>query len=170
VTGPEPLIRPARRADRDGALALWHLLQDEHEAQDPRYRMSEDAAQRWATDFRDWTRSHSSSVWVAEADDRLVGLLTAHLVEPAPVYAGLPFVFVGEIVVSADWRGRGVARRLLASAREWGRQVGAGDLRAGVLATNPAGRRFWERQGAMDFSVTVTLPLDPTGRAADTEA
>ena len=167
MTGPL-LVRKARRADREGALALWRLLQDEHEAKDPRYRISEDAASRWATDFRDWTRSHSSSVWVAEADDRLVGLLTAHLAEPAPVYRGRPFVFVGEIIVAEDWRGRGVARRLLDAAREWGRQVGATELRAGVLATNPAGRRFWEQQGARDFSVTVTLPLEEVGRTADT--
>ncbi|MEM1055965.1 MAG: GNAT family N-acetyltransferase [Bacteroidota bacterium] len=170
MTGAAPLIRKARRADRDGALALWHLLQEEHEAKDSRYRISEDAASRWSTDFRSWTRAHTSSVWVAEADDRLVGLLTAHLVEPAPVYAGLPFVFVGEIVVTPDWRGHGVAGRMLGAAREWGLQLGAGDLRAGVLATNPAGRRFWERQGATDFSVTVTMPLEEPGGGADTGA
>ncbi|MEM6325986.1 MAG: GNAT family N-acetyltransferase [Bacteroidota bacterium] len=165
-----PLIRKARRADRDGALALWRLLQAEHEAQDPRYRLSHDAEARWSTDFRDWTRAHSSGVWVAEADDRLVGLLTAHLAEPAPVYRSTPFVFIGEIVVATKWRGQGIARLLLGAARDWGRQIGAGEIRAGVLATNPAGRRFWARQGAEDFSVTVTIPLEETTRSADTEA
>lgn len=166
----EPIIRKARQADRDGALALWRLLQDEHEAHDPRYRVSDDAEARWLTDFRDWTRAHSSGAWVAEADDRLVGLLTAHLAEPAPVYRGAPFVFVGEIVVAPEWRGRGVARRLLNAAREWGRQVGATELRAGVLATNPGGRTFWERQGGRDFTITVTVPLEEPDRDADTRA
>ena len=163
------IIRKARRADRDGALALWRLLQDEHEALDPRYRISDDAGARWSTEFRDWTRAHSSAIWVAESDDRLVGLLTAHLAEPAPIYSGTPFVFVGEIVVAREWRGTGIARRLLGAAREWGRQIGAAELRAGVLATNPGGRRFWERQGGRDFTVTVVVPLDEPGASADTD-
>ncbi|HIG73334.1 MAG TPA: GNAT family N-acetyltransferase [Bacteroidetes bacterium] len=163
-----PVIRKATRADRDGALALWRLLQQEHEAQDDRYRISEDAEARWATDFRTWTRAHTSAVWVAEADDQLAGLLTAHLAEPAPMYSGPSFVFVGDIVVAPAWRGAGLGRRLLEAAREWARQVGAGEIRAGVLATNPAGRAFWERQGATDFSVTVAIPLEGAGGPADT--
>ena len=157
-------VRPARRGDLDGALALWRLLQREHEAYDPRYRMSDDAEARWSTDFRDWIRAHSSSVWVAEeSGGRLVGMLTALLAEPAPVYRGEPFVFVGEIVVATDWRGRGVGRALLAAARGWGREVGARGLRAGVLAENEAGRRFWEREGGRDYIVTIAAPLDPPG-------
>ena len=155
-------IRPASRGDLDGALALWTLLQREHEAQDPRYRMAGDAAARWTTDFRTWTRGHSSGVWVAEeADGTLVGLLTAHLAEPAPMYQGEPFVFVGEIVVAAGWRGRGVGGALLNAARDWGREVGAKEIRAGVLAANSPGQRFWEQEGGRAFSTTVIVPLDP---------
>ena len=157
------LIRRARRADREGAVGLWRELQTDHAARDPRYRLSDDAEARWATDLRVWLRAHTSRVWVAEADDRLVGLCTAHLADPAPMYAGPSFVFVGDLVTAADWRGRGIGKRLLDAAREWARQVGAGELRAGVLATNPEGRRFWEREGAEDYTVTVVMPLDPEG-------
>jgi hypothetical protein len=41
----------------------------------------------------------------------------------------------------------------------WAALNGATEIRAGVLATNPAGRAFWARQGAADFSVVVTIPL-----------
>ena len=164
----EIVIRQAKRDDSSAAVRLWRQLQADHEAQDPRYRMSDDAEARWSTDFRTWTRAHTSRVWVAEADGALVGLLTAHFAEPAPVYDGPPFVFVADLVTAPEWRGRGVGHRLLDVARQWAWQLGAGEIRAGVLATNPGGRRFWTREGAEDFSVTVVIPLEPGDEPADT--
>lgn len=166
---PEATIRRARRADEAEAVGLWRLLQAGHEAQDGRYRVSGDAAARWATDFRTWVRAHTARVWVAEAPApeapgaRLVGLCTALLADPSPMYRGGSFVFVGDIVTAPAWRGRGLGHRLVREARAWAREVGAAEIRAGVLATNPAGRRFWAREGADDFSVTVTIPLERGG-------
>ncbi|OZC02526.1 GNAT family N-acetyltransferase [Rubricoccus marinus] len=168
-------IRRAGREDRVAALGLWRQLQTDHEEQDPRYRIAPDAEARWATDYRTWTRAHTSRVWVAEAttspeaSGELVGLLTAHLADPAPMYRGVPFVFVGDLVTARGWRGHGIGARLVETARAWGRELGAGELRAGVLATNPSGRRFWEREGASDFSITVVMPLDSDASGADTQ-
>lgn len=157
-------LRRATRRDRDGAVALWRQLQADHEAQDDRYRISDDAEARWTTDFRMWTRSHGYRVWVAEAPEAgLIGLLTALIAEPAPVYRGAPFVFVSDLVVDRLWRGRGIASDLLDEARIWAHEIGAREVRAGVLATNARGRRFWEQQGASDFNVTVAIPLEPRG-------
>ncbi len=152
-------VRPARSSDLPVALPLWEALHREHEAQDPRYRLSEDAARRWATDFRTWTRSSGDRVWLALDDGRAVGLLTAHVYEPAPVFAPLTLIYVDDLYVAPAARRSGLAGRLLDAARQWGAEVGATELRAGVLASNPAGRAFWERQGATDFSVTVTMRL-----------
>ena len=152
-------IRPARSSDLPVALALWEALHREHEAQDPRYKLSEDAAQRWATDFRAWTRSDGDRVWLAFDEGRAVGLLTAPIYEPAPVFEHLTMIYVDDLYVAPEARGLGVAGRLLDHARRWGTDVGATEIRAGVLASNDAGRAFWARQGATDFSVTVTLPL-----------
>lgn len=158
------VVRLATRDDRNGAVALWRQLQADHEAQDVRYRVSEDAEARWTTDFRSWTRSHTNRVWVAEAPNgALVGLLTAMLADPSPMYRGLPFVFVTDLVTDRLWRGQGIATALLRAAREWAREIGAGEIRAGVLSTNPRGRAFWAREGARDFNVTVVIPLDPRG-------
>ena len=153
-------VREARRADAEAALALWLALHREHEARDARYRLSDDAAARWRTSFRDWTRSPTSRVWLAvDADDRPVGLLTAHLHEPAPTYRPMLMVHVDDLFVAPEARGARLAARLLDAARDWGRAEGATELRAGVLAANAAGRAFWARAGAEDFSVTVTVPL-----------
>lgn len=155
-------IREARPSDLAVALPLWEALHREHEARDPRYRLSDDASRRWATDFRDWARSDGSRIWLAFDAGQPVGLLTAHLYQPTPTYRPSLFVHVDDLYVAPEVRGSGIAHRLLDAARVWGREAGAEHLQAGVLALNAAGRAFWNREGTEDFSVTVTLPLgDP---------
>lgn len=153
-------VREARPSDLAAALPLWEALHREHESIDPRYRLSDDAAARWSTDFRDWTRSSTSRVWLAVDAGVPVGLLTAHLYQPSPTYRSRLFVHVDDLYVAPEVRGAGVARLLLAAVRVWGRVEGARHLQAGVLAANAAGRAFWAHEGAEDYSVTITVPID----------
>ena len=157
----EATIRLARPSDGPGALALWSALHEEHQAKDPRYRLSGDAGQRWLTDYREWTRSSTDRVWVAEMEAEVVGLLTAHLYVPSPSYAPTTIVYVDDLYVAVEARGLGLASQLISEATTWGRIHGATQVRAGVLAANAGGRAFWASQGAADFSVTVTIDLVP---------
>ena len=156
-------VRRAALSDHAAAVALWIALHREHEAQDARYRLADDAAERWATDFGDWARSDGDRVWLAETPaaegGAPVGLLTAHLTTPPPTFAPVLMVWVDDLYVAPHARGRGVAGLLLDEARIWAHGHEAGEIRAGVLSANPAGRAFWARQGAADFSVVITIPL-----------
>ena len=152
-------IRPARPGDREPAVALWLALHAEHQALDGRYRLAPDAGARWAADFREWTRSRTSRVWLALDGARPAGLATAHLVQTMPTFEPVVFVHVDDLYVCPEARGAGLGTGLLDAARQWGAGLGATELRAGVLAANPAGRRFWARAGAADWSVTVAMPL-----------
>ena len=156
----EPVtIRRAVRSDREAAVALWRALHREHEAQDARYRLSDDAAARWATDFGTWTRSDADRVWLAERAGAPVGLLTAHLYAPAPTFQPALMVYVDDLYVAPAARRAGAAALLLDEARAFALANGATEIRAGVLAQNPAGRAFWRRHGAADFSVVVTIQV-----------
>ena len=155
-----PTIRRATPPDRGAAVALWTALHREHEAQDPRYRLSDDAAARWATDFGTWARSDADRIWLADLDgESPVALLSAHLYTPAPTFQPSVMVYVDDLYVAPSARGLGTAQALLDEARAWALANGATEIRAGVLATNPAGRAFWARAGAVDFSVVVTIPM-----------
>ena len=154
-----PVVREARSSDLPVALALWSALHREHEARDPRYRLADDAEARWSTDFRDWTRSDGSRVWLAIDAGQPVGLLTAHLYQPAPLYREHLLVHVSDLYVVPEARGEGIAAALLDHAQTWGRSAGATQLQAGVLAVNAVGRAFWAAQGGEDYSVTVSMAL-----------
>jgi len=159
-------VREARPSDLGAALPLWRALHAEHEALDARYRMAEDAAARWASDFREWTRSVSSRVWLAVDAVAPVGLLTAHLYEPAPTFQPSLFVHVDDLYVAPPHRGTGLGTRLLDQARDWARAEQAEYLQVGVLAANTAARAFWARQGGAEFSVTMRLGESDIGAAA----
>lgn len=156
-------IRRAVPSDRPAAVALWTALHREHEAQDARYRLADDAAARWVTDFGTWARSDADRIWLAlddgAPDEAPVGLLTAHLYTPAPTFAPSLMVYVDDLYVAPRARGLGVAGGLLDEARAWAFASGATEVRAGVLASNPAARAFWAREGGVDFSVVVTVDL-----------
>ncbi len=152
-------VRRARRTDADAAVALWAQLQAEHRALDARHRSSASAEERWRNDFRVWIERDEHRVFVAERGAEVVGLVTAHPFWPAPVYEQELEVYVTELIVRADHRGRGVGTALLGAVRRWARRQGATQLRAGVLSRNTRGRAFWAREGAEDLFTTVTLDV-----------
>lgn len=155
------LIRRARPADREAAVTLWSRLQAEHEALDVRHRPSDSAEDRWALDFGVWLSSDVDRVFVAEADGETVGLVTARTYWPSPMVEQEMEVYVTELVVAPEHRDAGIGARLVEAVRGWARELGVQRLRAGVLSRNERGRAFWARQGADDFYMTVTLPVEP---------
>lgn len=158
-SSPQMHIRPATRADLDQAAELWRLLQDEHEAMEPRLRRSVDAEMLWREDFVVWVRISGHGIFVAEVEGRIVGLLTAHPFYGAPVYEAVREVHVNELIVLPEFRGRGLGRRLLEEALAWARGRGIKSVRAGVLSHNVEAHRFWDSVGARPFYTTVTIEL-----------
>lgn len=152
-------IREATPSDRAAAVALWLALHREHEALDARYRLAPDAALRWGNDVAEWVREDGHLVLLAEAEGEAVGLLSAHLGHPIPVYVPALFAHVDDLYVRPSWRGRGLGRRLLEEAERWAVGEGADHLQAGVLTLNEEGQAFWRRAGTTAYNVIVTKPL-----------
>lgn len=159
-----PEVRIARSDDREAVEALWRVLQEEHEALDPHYKLAEDADVRWRTDFRDRIGEHAGRIWVIESGVQIVGYLSAHLMAPPPLYRDRLIVHVDDVYVRPPWRGLGLGRRLVDLAAAWGRDAGAEELRAGVLVANRGSCRFWRSLGMRDYALTVSKSLsDPLG-------
>jgi GNAT superfamily N-acetyltransferase len=157
---PRFFIRRARRDDEETAVALWRHLQAEHEALDARHRPSASAPKRWRNDFRVWVESDTHRVFVADSGGALAGLVTAHPYWPGPMYEQELEVYITELVVAPEHRGAGVGTELLEAVRAWARAQDVTQIRAGVLSRNERGRAFWQREGAKDFFMTVTLPVE----------
>ena len=92
------------------------------------------------------TSTEAGAEGVAEAGAELAGVA---LISPLfSTTRGAAGVYVSDLWVAADWRGRRLGVRLLAASRDEGaRRWGARFLRLGVGAQNAAARGFYARLG-----------------------
>lgn len=82
----------------------------------------------------------------------------AALISLADLAFGFPEAddaFIGLLLVDPACRGRGLGRQMLDHLARTAREAGARRLLVAVLEANPAGRRFWEREG---FRLARTAP------------
>lgn len=90
--------------------------------------------------------SPSGQVAIArDAQGRAIGLATAQLV--ISTAEGAPSAWIEDVVVEADWRGKGLGRALLAYVLQWARSQGA--TRAQLLADldNAPALEFYQHLG-----------------------
>ena len=85
-----------------------------------------------------------------EAGARLISLADLAFGFPEPDDA-----FLGLLLVDPACRGQGLGAQMLDHLARTARDVGARRLLVAVLEANPAGRRFWEREG---FRLARTAP------------
>ncbi|MBB5516882.1 GNAT superfamily N-acetyltransferase [Rubricella aquisinus] len=68
--------------------------------------------------------------------------------------------YIGLLLIDPLARGRGLGARAVDHIRRLARKEGGHTLRIAVLEANPAGRRFWAREG---FALEKTVPSPPDG-------
>ncbi|GAA0311326.1 GNAT family N-acetyltransferase [Kineococcus aurantiacus] len=92
-----------------------------------------------AQQMHDSAAAEGATAWVMDVEQRLVG--HAQLTRCGDA------VRLGRVLIDPTQRGRGLGRRLVASAVERARQQGAVRVDLSVLADNPAARRIYATLG-----------------------
>lgn len=99
-------------------------------------------------------------MYVAVEDDTVCGFATVERWGPPPIYQVRPGLYIDEIFVDPEYRRRGHGRSLVDAIRGWGDEIGARELRAGVLARNDEGCAFWKEVGGVEIAKTFAVLLD----------
>ena len=84
-------------------------------------------------------------VLVAEAEGRVVGMCTGQLV--ISTAEGGPSLLVEDVVITAEHRGKGAGRELMAAMTRWAGTQGATRMKLLADRNNPPALRFYERLG-----------------------
>lgn len=145
-------IRPYREQDRALVCALINALQEAE-------RVMEANRAHWpdgGLTYGDWTlrevAENKGAIFIAETENgNAIGLLSCWRAEDPSDITVVPearvHLYVSDLVVLPDWRGRGIAGALLAEAEKHGRTLGLAQMTIGVLAVNEAARRAYTKAG-----------------------
>jgi GNAT superfamily N-acetyltransferase len=115
--------------------------------------------------MRDRLRNGSSwKCWIAEHEGEPAGDAWAQLIEkiPNPVSEAEHYVYLTNIYVREQYRGRGIGSDLLAVALAWGR---ANNAQSAVLWPTQRSRSLYSRQGFSEAHGLVHLAFHPDAEA-----
>jgi GNAT superfamily N-acetyltransferase len=87
-----------------------------------------------------------AEVVLAHVDDTVVGF--ALFFHNFSTFLGRPGLYLEDLFVTPEWRGRGIGKRLLVHLAELAVERGCGRMEWNVLDWNEPALRFYERMGA----------------------
>ena len=147
--------------DYPALRALMSALQEIERPMDPALPPGEAIAD----DYLAWIfancSAHDGKVFLAEARGRVVGFVTilVSVMPDEPDEPRRPFAWLGELIVAAAERGRGIGRTLLARAEAHAKAHGARLLRTKALAANRNALAFYALNGFTDREVEMEKRL-----------
>jgi len=99
---------------------------------------------------------------MGEVTGEVVGLAELHLArtKDLPVLVSKRYVHIGEIIVHAKHRGRGIGQMLMEASRSWASSRGAESLRTSVVPANDGARNFYSRQGFRDIMISIESDIE----------
>ena len=166
-------IRPAVPNDADG-IARTFLESAEYHAELDSERYSTPALETITARYREG-RQHPPQAdgevmtLVAELSGEIVGFLDARL-ERSPDAMHRPIIYchIAEFAVRREHRSQGIGGRLLRTAEEWGRQMGAEFASLDYLPANVRASLFYqERMGYRTASITAIKRLSRWDTSAE---
>jgi GNAT superfamily N-acetyltransferase len=152
--------RRAKPEDTPAIAALWMEMMGEHAERDPRFGISAEGEAAYREYVEGILGNPDVAVYVAESDGAPVGYTIALILENPSVFQMRKYGFIGEMIVTKDFRRSGLGRELWDRARRWFLRKGIGVAQLNVSVVNPSGKEFWESVGFRDFLEIKWLDLE----------
>jgi ribosomal protein S18 acetylase RimI-like enzyme len=98
---------------------------------------------------------------LAIADGRIVGCLNLNVSShpPYPMFRGREFALVENMIVDAEYRGKGIGASLLEEAKAWAQERGLRFIQTTVWSANERARAFYVNQGFVPVTEKLELRL-----------
>jgi ribosomal protein S18 acetylase RimI-like enzyme len=155
-------IRPYATADEVQILALVRELQAYEAALYERMKPASDI-DRWYLDLiKRFCLEQDGEIIVAEDQGNCVGyatIFTKMTEDGTGDEMAYDYAAIGDLVVSASARGRGIGAKLLEECERRARAAGRDELRIEVLALNEQAHRLYLKSGFGDLSVKLRKKL-----------
>ncbi|MCZ8259217.1 MAG: GNAT family N-acetyltransferase [Beijerinckiaceae bacterium] len=159
---PDYVIRPYAVEDREAAIGLINELNN-HEAEMGARRRTDRVAAIDCVDDDTRKAAIDGGQIVLEADGRVLGYCAYRHTEAPPFLpeAFSPGIYVENLVVSAEARGRGYGQALLEAVEGIARAAGATRITLGVVPGNALALKAYERAGFSPIAIDMERLLRP---------
>ena len=161
------IIRRLKADDVDAVAQLWGALVDYHRALDASLpAAAPQGMRRYARRLSDRLEDSMSRVFVAEADDKVVGYVLGVVVDLAPeMFAQEPSGFLADIFVDEAYRHMGVGTQLVEALTAWFKEKGLRFYEWHVAARNTESLKFWESLGGRNVMLRMRAEVDPVDKS-----
>jgi phosphinothricin acetyltransferase len=133
------VLRPATAGDAEAICRVYNQgIEDRIATLETELRTPEERRQWLAA------RGPRHPVYVAEAEEMIVGWSSLNVYNPRPAYK---YVADFSIYIERGWRGKGVGRRLLEHLIEQARALGYHKMMLSAFPFNASGVALYERMG-----------------------
>jgi ribosomal protein S18 acetylase RimI-like enzyme len=152
-------------ADYPALHASFVELQAWEQSFEPGLPAPDEAAVPYLAEVFRSCAENSGRIFLAEADGAVVGFVCVLAKVPPSADDGHePYAYISDLVVRASNRGRGIGRELMVRAESFARELGAKQLKVGVLVRNEATHAFYRSGGFRDYTVQLVKPLNVEAR------
>ncbi|MAT41423.1 MAG: hypothetical protein CL609_03705 [Anaerolineaceae bacterium] len=147
-------IRKARQDDYDALCVLFDEIDALHRNHLPHLFQKGDGAAREKDYYEALLAEENISLFVAEADQTLVGLIHAEIIETPvfPIIVPRRYTKVDNLVVKAGYQNQGIGKRLMDVVQDWAIANEATSLELTVYEFNKTAIAFYEKAGFQSVS------------------
>ncbi len=93
-------------------------------------------------------------------NDLLAGYVTCHIEEELPLFIQRRYLYVIDLDVSPDYRGRGLSHMLMNRVETFARENGINRLELAYVTEESRSQKVWERHGFKPYFVHAFKTLD----------
>lgn len=154
-------VREASRRDVPAISTLWKEMMDYHGARDPRFTFAPNAPREFEHHLISTMRSQGARVYVAEAEEQIIGYIIGEVHGRKPIYPVGVYGFVSDISVREDWRREGVGRALFETLLAWFHKNRATCVELFVAEENPVSTAFWQAMGFGPYLRLLRREIEP---------
>lgn len=163
------LIREYRTQDYQQVKECFIELQEFERRIEPRRAEGKAIAENYLQFIFDKFAETDGKIFVLEVEDRVVGFVSvwAKLKVNGIVNEASEIAYISDLVVIADYRGKGFGKALLLRAEAYAIAKGATMLSLKVLAENKWARRLYNDYGFEEKAVEMYKTLPPSDNSTD---
>lgn len=149
ITRPKILIRKARICDLDEIFMMWYefIKHTEMKTKHKSQKLKKNFKSLGKPHLKKQIYSKNSLVLVIEYNSRLIGYGVFQVSKFPPIYLIGKEIGVCDIFIKKEFRGFGLAKKLLAEGKKWGRKKGLKYSNLQVLFWNKNAIKAYKKAG-----------------------